>query len=175
MRQWRPHKIFIIFVFTLFGVSTLNAQIDIYTLRSALILKMINFIEWPNPLSTPLEISVIGEDQCYSSLQILSSTGANGRSLLVTKKTIEELTEKSQIVYACTSNSELKKISEKLKNKPVLTVTQAENGIRDGFIVNFFEENSKLRFEIDNQKAKNSQLKISSQLLKLAKITEENP
>jgi hypothetical protein len=63
-----------------------------------------------------------------------------------------------------------------LEDLPILTVGETEHFIETGGIINFLMEDNKVRFEINDVAAKKSKLKISSQLLRLAKrVVEEGP
>ena len=53
---------------------------------------------------------------------------------------------------------------------PVLTVGEADNFTRDGGIISFYAQGTKIRFEINKQVAENAGLRISSRLLRLARI-----
>lgn len=69
------------------------------------------------------------------------------------------------------SNSEKKRFSEiiqSLHGNAVLTVNATDRFIESGGMVNFVQEASKIRFQINNEAVKATQLKISSKLLSLA-------
>jgi hypothetical protein len=53
-----------------------------------------------------------------------------------------------------------------------LTISEIEGFTQSGGIINFYIEESKIRFEINVGAAEKAGLKISSKLLKLAKITQ---
>ena len=57
----------------------------------------------------------------------------------------------------------------KVKETSVLTVGDMENFIEQNGIISFVKENNKIRFEIRLNQAEKQHLKISSQLLKLAR------
>ena len=52
---------------------------------------------------------------------------------------------------------------------PVLTVGETVQFLRDGGMVRFYIENNKVRFEISQKNAEQAGLKVSSQLLMLAR------
>ena len=59
-----------------------------------------------------------------------------------------------------------------LSTDGVLVVSMADEAATMGSVINFYVDNGKLRFEINNKKAQANGLKINSRLLKLAKIVE---
>ncbi len=59
--------------------------------------------------------------------------------------------------------------------RPILVVTEDENGIDGGGVINFIEVNRNLRFEISLNAADRSGLKINSALLSVAARVERRP
>ena len=59
-------------------------------------------------------------------------------------------------------------ITEKLRNRSVLTVGDSPPFINDGGMINFNIMQDNIRFEINAAAAKQADLKISSMLLRLA-------
>jgi len=56
-----------------------------------------------------------------------------------------------------------------LRNAPVLTVGEADDFLGAGGIIRFCLEGNRVRFEINREAAESARLRISSQLLLLAK------
>ena len=56
-----------------------------------------------------------------------------------------------------------------LSGLPVLTVGEIDGFLESGGIINFIMEDEKVRFEINNTSARESELEIRSKLLRLAK------
>ena len=70
------------------------------------------------------------------------------------------------------SNSEEKRLPvlmANLRNAPVLTVGEADDFLLSGGIIRFCLDGKKVRFEINREAAEFARLRISSQLLLLAK------
>ena len=63
----------------------------------------------------------------------------------------------------------LKEVLSFFRGKPVLTISEVNGFIEQGGIINFIIVNDKIRFEINERVAKESGLKISSKLLRLAR------
>jgi hypothetical protein len=62
---------------------------------------------------------------------------------------------------------------DQLLKKSVLTISDLPRFAENGGGIGFVNQNGKVRFEISMETAKNSHLKISSQLLKLAIIVKD--
>ena len=61
-------------------------------------------------------------------------------------------------------------VIEYLKGRHVLTIGETTDFARMGGVINFIRVKNKIRFEINVAAAKQANLKISSKMLKLAKI-----
>jgi hypothetical protein len=59
-----------------------------------------------------------------------------------------------------------------LRSERVLTVGETQGFADGGGIINFIEENNKIRFEINAEAARRTGLNISSELLKLARLVK---
>jgi hypothetical protein len=63
---------------------------------------------------------------------------------------------------------------DRTRRLPILTVGDISGFSRDGGIVEFFLQTGKVRFDINLSAARHSRLKISSQLLKVARIVRSD-
>jgi hypothetical protein len=54
--------------------------------------------------------------------------------------------------------------------KSILTIGETDNFARDGGVIGFYNDGSKIRFEINLDAAKRAKLRISSRLLRLARL-----
>ena len=62
-----------------------------------------------------------------------------------------------------------------VKAPNVLTVGDTESFARRGGVVNLVKRENKIKFEINVEAAREAELKISSKLLKLARIVSKTP
>lgn len=68
----------------------------------------------------------------------------------------------------------LKQELQRVSGKPVLTVGDSEGFAREGVIINLFlDENGHVRFEMSSAELRKSGLKVSAQLLRLARMVGE--
>ena len=89
----------------------------------------------------------------------------------ITIQTFRAAAEATNCHILFISNSEKKRLPEiiqSLRGTAVLTVGETERFIETGGIINFVQEASKIRFQINDDAAKAARLKISSKLLSLA-------
>lgn len=79
----------------------------------------------------------------------------------------------AQIVFLdAASDSTLETLLKRFENCRCLTVTAREGFAKKGAVINLYKEGDRLRFEINRGTAEKNQLKMSSQLLRLARIVE---
>jgi hypothetical protein len=70
--------------------------------------------------------------------------------------------------------AQLKETLALVKGRHVLTVSDAPDFIKRGGLVRFIKENNKIRFQINQDAAKENDISISSKLLRLAEIVKTN-
>lgn len=140
-------------------------------IKAAYIYNFARFIEWP-PRATPgpLRIAVLGSGELKSPLaEVVKGKSANGRPIEVRHIRLASEAECCEILLIERSESgHLKDIVQALSGKPVLTVCDSGNGLRDGVMIDFQMVDDSVRFQINRESAEHAGLKISSQLLKVA-------
>ncbi len=146
--------------------------------KANFIINLIKHVEWPASAGTDKDgsvvINVVGETSLYPELQKLAdSKSAKGQKIVI-RNVSEPLTD-CQILFISTSEtSGLAKVLKKVKNYPILTISDAEYFGNYGVMINFIKEKdkgkSKVKFEVNQLSVSDAGIKISSKLLKQAKI-----
>lgn len=173
------YRFFILFsLLILFGLNT-YAQTDEYAIKAAFIEKFTRFIDWPqssnvNNNSKPIVVSVIGTNPFGKKLNEIYSTNKiknkNVQIRYISK--ISEI-EGCDILFISTSKkNEILDLLAYTQDKPILTISDTEGYEDVGVIINFYLENNKIRFEINETALSQSGLKSSFMLLNLAKIVK---
>ena len=148
-----------------------------YAVKASYIARFTEFIEWPektiedNP-SKPIVISVIGDapfrdifDRTFAALKI------KRKSVEIRYISSVEDSEGSQIIFISRSEKRrLKQIVAFTKDKPILTISDTQGFVGQGVMINFYQEEKKIRFEINPSAAEDAGLQLSSLLLSSAKI-----
>jgi hypothetical protein len=151
-----------------------------YRVKAAFLLNFCQFVFWPDRLpgektDEPLFLCVIGENPFKSNLETIAGKRVRGRPLVVKFASSVDTIGLCHLLFVGKSNpKELAAILEKVKTKPILTVGEMEDFARQGGMISFVEIDNKIRFEVNPKSAESAGLKISSQLLKLAIISEKN-
>ncbi len=150
-----------------------------YELKAAILYNLTRFVEWPAAAypdpQTPTTLCILGRDPFGSSLTTLISKNAtNGKPVLLRHLRYEETIRNCHLLYV--SSSERKIITQiftTLKGSNVLTVGEMDQFAARGGVIQFALQDKQVRFEINLEAASRGGLKISSRLLVLARIVNE--
>jgi YfiR/HmsC-like len=152
-----------------------------YEVKSAFLFHFARLTEWPEsalPAGEPFVVAVIGHDPFGAALdRVLEGEAVQGRPLVIRRAaTLEALAERPHIVFVSAEASEAARILRHFRDQPVLTVGEMPGFGEMGGIVNFFVTgDGRVRFEINVHQSEAGGLRISSQVLKLARIVGGAP
>lgn len=134
-----------------------------------------NFIEWPAEAfpseSAPLVLCVFGNFSFGTALtELTRGASIRGRKVEVRWQHKEQELRSCQILFV--SRSEEKRYGRILKTiqgASVLTVGETPNFLANGGVIEFVVEEAKLQFEVNLGAAQDARLRISSNMLALAR------
>jgi len=146
-----------------------------YAVKAAFLYNFARYVEWPaeaKPESGPFVITIVGQDPFDGVIDdALRGKSVAGRSVELRRVRRASEIAQSQIVFISSSEkSQLAQILEHLQGMPTLTVGEAENFAESGGIIRFRMERSRVRLDVNTGAAQRARLRISSELLKLARI-----
>ena len=147
-----------------------------YKFKAAYLLNFLQFVEWPEDvnesINSPIVIGILGEDPFHSLIdQAVEGETIKGRKVLIQRfRSLDEVERCHLLFVGKSEKSKTPYYLSHLLGQKILTVGESDGFAAQGGVINFFQENTKLRFEINEEAAKNAGLKISSKLLRLAKI-----
>lgn len=152
-----------------------------YLIKAGFTYNFAKLMEWPSGAfaqpDSPIVIGVLGTDPFNGTLdQVLKGKQANGRAFEVKHLKWGADLRGCNILFV--SDSEAAHVDELLrsiKGLPILTIGETPGFAQRGGIINFVVEDNRVRFEIDVDAAKQSNINISSRLLSLATIVHEAP
>ena len=160
----------------------LQRQVGEYQVKAAFLYNFAKFVDWPScstcKVSDVLVVGILGEDPFGEAIQSIDGKRVKEKTLRVIRAgSLDELRGSDIIFISASAKKELPKILKILEGKPVLTVGDTNGFAQKGVMINLFESENKIRFEVNPSAAEKAGLKISSQLLRLAKIItrEDNP
>jgi hypothetical protein len=151
-----------------------RAQFDERQVKAAFLLNFLKFVTWPEPPATdaPLVIAVVDEDDLARALDAAIRATPGGRPVVVrTAGAAQALRPAPHLLYIGGSDREkLEGLLRELEGRPVLTVSDSEGFGASGVVLNFYASDKRIRFEANTTAASRAGLRISSHLLRLARI-----
>jgi hypothetical protein len=152
-----------------------DAQADEYRVKAAFLYKFGSYIEWPSGsfsrADSPVAIGVMGADALADELaQIVAGRNVNGRPVSVRKLRPGDPLAGLHVLFIGRSHGgRLGEILAAAKGRALLTVTESEEGLELGSMINFVVVEDKVRFDIAPPTSESSNLKISARLLGVAR------
>ena len=146
-----------------------------YEVKAAFIYNFLKFIDWPNGAfagrSDTVKLCVLGDDLFGTALNSIEEETVKDKKITIKHYNKFVDLGKCHILFICSSEkNQLTEILDTIKDMNILTVSDTRGFAQQGVVINFYIEEDKVRFEINQDAANRSGLKISSKLLSLAKI-----
>ena len=150
-----------------------------YTLKAVYIEKFTRFIEWPDSCNMddkekPFIIATLGETPFKKSLNnIFSIQKIYEKPVKIIHLNSPKPGEKCHILFISGEMQDIvESITDELGDKPVLTIGDTPGYCKKGVLINFFIEDDKLYFAINEESVEKSPLDFSFYLLNMAKIVK---
>ncbi|MCX6594880.1 MAG: YfiR family protein [Acidobacteria bacterium] len=144
------------------------------TLRAALILQLVNFVEWPQPSSGVTSVCVVGDELLATSLrQALDNQTALRRPQIVSLTGLKDFKESRECQVMAVGDYDERQVRAYLaaqQSRPVLTVGSGEEFLRQGGMVRFRLDDGRIAIEINMGPVERAKLRFSSKLLRLAHL-----
>lgn len=151
-----------------------------YQVKAAYLFNFLKFVEYPDgafadPLA-PIVIGVVGDDPFGGALgQVVIGKTVQGRDLVIRKYHSGGDLRGAQILFISASEKKrLPQILSSLHGSSVLTVADTEGFLEAGGMIQFLDENNRIRFAINSDATGRAKLKMSSKLLSLAQAVGGN-
>ncbi|PCJ64747.1 MAG: hypothetical protein COA73_03455 [Candidatus Hydrogenedentota bacterium] len=144
--------------------------------KAALIFKFTSFVKWPDEAfdkdNSPLKICIVENKTIYNELKkAVKKMKPSSHPVEVFYKTWDEDFESCHIIFLDESISrKFYNRFEELHKLSMLTIGDDEKFAREGGIIRISENNNRPDLEVNIDSAKDSNLVISSQVLKLSKV-----
>ncbi|BBO70815.1 hypothetical protein DSCA_47450 [Desulfosarcina alkanivorans] len=154
------------------GAPSLKAD----SVKAAFVLNFARYTQWPDHSfsspTAPIELMVIGGDATHQAFAAINGKVIGSRKLRLRFMKTAEVADSCHMMFISrdVDRSMLSGALAAAANRPILTVGDIPNFIRDGGIINIFNKNNRFHFEIQPEAARRQGLKLSSRLLKLAII-----
>lgn len=154
------------------------AQAGEEEIKAAFLFNFARYVQWPqgsfDARGTPVRVCVLGADDFARIVSAnVSGKSVDDRSVeVVDLKNSESLSGCHILFVGDETRRPRRELLGEIGKLPVLTVSDSEGFAREGGIANFYRDANKVRFEINPGAARVAGLKISSQLLRLARVVE---
>ena len=161
------------------AVLAQEARLPDYQVKAAFLYNFGKFVEWPDGVfaatNAPLVIGVLGTDPFHGDLERLAANQhINGHPIVVRPiKTDSDLNKCHILFLATLEKAEVRDALKTLDGASVLTVSETDNFLAAGGMIQFLIENRKVHFAINNEAARHAGLKTSSKLLALARPADK--
>jgi hypothetical protein len=147
-------------------------------LKAVFVFKLSHFVAWPGQSfadpGDPFVIGVLGSTEFTAQLEAaIRGESIDTHPLVVRRfRNVEEI-EDCRILYMEHSQGDvLAQIRPRLEAHATLTVSDMDDAARRGFIVQLSNEGNRIRLVINPDAARTAGLTISSNLLRLATLTD---
>jgi hypothetical protein len=147
-----------------------------YQVKAAILHKFVKYTDWPKDAfenkESPIVIEVIGTDPFLGRLrETFKGKKLHDREIVVRHSRTEPEKLDAHLVFMGDMSPKARvKLIARCAVLPVLLVGDEPNLAVQGAAVSFYISKGKVRFEINPDVAKVSRLKISSKLIKLARV-----
>ena len=144
---------------------------------AAFLLNFAKFVEWPPDVLTadaPLVMCVADSSVADAVSGALKNRPAAARPISMKPVTPSSIAPDCGVVYVADLDArQMTSVLTTLRGRSVLSVSNAEDFAKRGGMIELFLDGGHMRFAVNPQAAERSRLRVSSQLLSLARIVKE--
>lgn len=158
------------------SVPAQNRPTPAHQVKAVFLFNFAQFVEWPaNAFAepdSPLVIGVLGQDPFHSFLdEIVKNEKINGHPMMIQRYANVSEVKKCHILFINEKKAtQLENVFETLGHHNILTVGDGSAFTEYGGMIGFITENNKVKLQVNLDVVKESELTISSKLLRLANI-----
>ena len=155
--------------------AALEGGVGEYQVKAAMLYNVAKFVDWPNEIpdsdQAPFMVCIIGRNPFGAALDLLKGKPVKGRKLMFSQLSRTEEVGSCQVLFISSSERRnLAAILGEANRRAVLTVSDSDRFAANGGMIGFVEADGKIRLEVNLEAAQKANLRVSSQLLKLARI-----
>ena len=148
-----------------------------YTLKAAFLYNFTKFVEWPEAVgprgTDPFTLCLVG-DRFGSSIESIEGKAVRGHPITIRKNIPMSTSKDCHMLFVSTEEiSQFITALAGIQTSPVLTVCDSPHCAERGFMINLRMSENKVSLDINLEAIQRTPLKVSSQLLKLARPVNE--
>jgi hypothetical protein len=167
---------------TLSGVPASSALAQVFSadaVKAAFLHRFASYVEWPPEAISdgPFVIAIAGAERVADQLdELLPGMSLQGRPATVRRITSTRDLDGVHIFYVGAGMlARTRDLRAAARERPILLVTDGDDGFDGGGVINFIESDNKVRFEVSLTAADRTRLRIDSALLSVAARVERQP
>jgi hypothetical protein len=144
-----------------------------YQVKALFLFNFAQFVDWqPAAAQTPLLIGILGDDPFGTFLdETVRGERVGVRPIEIRRYRQRADIDTCDILFISRSENErIADILPTLRNRPILTVSDAEDFAKRGGMIQFVNDKNRIRLRINLDAAQAANVVISSKLLRLAEI-----
>ncbi len=154
-----------------------DEQYSEYQLKAAYLFNFLKFVEWPQESSarfSQLQICTASTDPLIPYLKPLEQKQVRNHEIRINVyDSVLDIADCNLIYFSTIPADKREAILMAVASRPVLTVGTEGQYDDENEIVTFFNEDGKLRFDVNYRLVRERGLHMSSRLLKLARVSEK--
>jgi hypothetical protein len=155
------------------GMARASNPVGEYDVKAAFIYNFAKFITWKNNAPS-LVVCVLGDDPFGPALDSLAGKTIDNKTVKVRRIALPQDAATCQMLFVAGSEaSQLGPIVAQVRSAPLLTIGDTPGFAQRGVMLNFYVDANKVHFEANIDAIQRGSINVSSQLLKLARITHD--
>ncbi|WP_260839213.1 YfiR family protein [Methylomonas koyamae] len=156
----------LIFLHSAFAAETANEA----AVKVAFLYNFFKFIEWPDAASqNKFNLCLVSPHNLGDNLLALEGKTVNGKPLAVLQDVASKDLKACHLVYIAKSAAGAGEIARDLRGAPVVTVSDKPGFLEQNGTIGLVQDGNRLNFEVNLDNANAANIRISAQLLKLAR------
>ena len=148
-----------------------------YKLKSAYIYNIAKFVKWPEKTfitpDAPINIAIFGDDPFGVYIDALKGEKVGTHPIKISRtKNIEDINAFHILFISKSELSNMKKIRDKLSKKAILSISDMDDFVSLGGIIQLRTVKNRLKMIINMRTALSNHLQFSAKLLEIASLVE---
>lgn len=171
----RRNAVHILLALTLVSLTTKansQPQASEPTLKAAIIVNMLMFVDWPQRGNLPagqLQICYLDNSPVANALDHASGKSIRGKTVNISRRNADNLANCHAVYLSPANRAMLPAILAALRTLPVLLVGDSPDYFQQGIMLNLDQAANRIVFDVNLQSARKAGVQVSSKALRLAR------
>jgi hypothetical protein len=140
-------------------------------IKTAYLYNFAKFVELPLPDEKSIRVCILGKDDLNGAMLSLNRRTAQGREITVRKEVpLEQLRDCSMVFVAEVDARLLPAVVRQLGGVPVLLISDGRQAVDQGAHLALLHNDDRVEFDVNLLNLQKSNIRASSQMLKLARV-----